>query len=145
MLSCKNTEFTLQSCMLIAVCLLFLFFALKISKVINEQIEFSKNDPEYLAINESRKKAMSDVWFLLIWLLIVSIESLTYSVLTLIFYNDDCVPSHVSLFWYNIFTLIDRTTNYQSWFIPLIWLYWPTMSHKQERRSRRKAIEKLNR
>ena len=35
-LSCKNTEFTLQSCMLLAVCSLFLFFALKITKIINE-------------------------------------------------------------------------------------------------------------
>ena len=130
--------------MLIAVCSLFLFFALKISKEIDEQIELSKNDPEYLAINESRKKAMSDVWLLLIWLLVVAIESFTYSVLTLSFYDDHCVPRHLSLLWYDIFTMIDRMTNYQSWFLPLIWLYWPTMSHKQQRRSRRKAIEKLN-
>ena len=98
-----------------------------------------------MAINESRKKAMSNVWFLLIWLFIVAIESFIYSLLTLIFYDENCVPTHIPLFWYNIFTLFDRTTNYQSWFLPMIWLYWPTMSHKQERRSRRKAIEKLNR
>ena len=51
----------------------------------------------------------------------------------------------MSLDSHDIIKFIDRTTNYQSWFIPLIWLYWPTKANKRQNRSRKWAIDQLSR
>jgi len=47
--------------------------------MIQNAIDVSKEDPTFLMINTSRKAAMKNVWTLLIWLLVVVIESFTYS------------------------------------------------------------------
>ena len=36
-----------------------------------------------------------------------------------------------------------RFFEYQSWFIPLIWLYWPTKTHKQQNMRRVRAVKEL--
>ena len=46
--------------------------------------------------------------------------------------------------WKDLLQTIDRVTNYQSWFIPLIWLYWPTKARKRENRRRRKSVAILH-
>ena len=51
----------------------------------------------------------------------------------------------MSVTWHEILKFFDRTTNYQSWFIPLIWLYWPTKARKLENRTRKRAIDYLQR
>ena len=68
---------------------------------------------------------------MLIWLGVVSIESISYSIMERNVVNDDCYPTSMSLNTHDIIKFIDRTTNYQSWFIPLIWLYWPTKANKR--------------
>lgn len=84
---------------------------------------------------------MSNVWLLLIWLIVVSIESISYNVFELITETRECTTTAMSEEAHEVLTFIDRIVNYQSWFIPLIWLYWPTQARKQENRSRRKAID----
>ena len=86
---------------------------------------------------------MKNVWFLLIWLAVVSFESIVYNVIVLLTYNDDCLPIGMSLNAYDIIKMLDRIVSYQSWFIPLIWLYWPTKARKRENRSRKRAIDQL--
>ena len=71
---------------------LFIFFGARTNSLINEQILASKDEPSFLAINKSRKAAMNNVWLLQIWLLVVAIESFTYSLVLLIRANDDCTP-----------------------------------------------------
>ena len=86
---------------------------------------------------------MKNVWFLLIWLAVVSLESISYNVFVRISDDDDCLPTVASLNAYDIIKMIDRMVSYQSWFIPLIWLYWPTKARKRENRSRKRAIDQL--
>ena len=43
-----------------------------------------QDDPTYLAINQSRVIAMRHIWLLLIWLLVVAVESLIYSAIVLV-------------------------------------------------------------
>ena len=56
----------------------------------------SKDDPQYLAINESRRVAMCNVWLLLAWLLVVAIESWLYSFVLLMISDDECLPADIA-------------------------------------------------
>ena len=76
-------------------------------------------------------------------MIFAAVESFVYSLVLLITAEENCVPKHSSIQFLATVQFIDRFINYQSWFIPLIWLYWPTKAHKRENRSRRKAIETL--
>ena len=51
-----------------------------------------QDDETYLAINKSREVAMRHIWLLLIWLLVVAIESLTYSAVVLSATEEGCSP-----------------------------------------------------
>ena len=61
------------------IVLIFLVSAIRTTRMIQNAIDVSKEDPTFLMINTSRKAAMKNVWTLLIWLLVVVIESFTYS------------------------------------------------------------------
>ena len=87
---------------------------------------------------------MKNIWILLIWMGVVSLESITYTIIERSFTDSDCYPHHMSLDTHDIIKFIDRTTNYQSWFIPLIWLYWPTKANKRQNRSRKWAVDQLS-
>ena len=112
--------------------------------MIKGQIEASRNDKTFLAINTSRKAAMNNVWFLLIWLFAVAIEGFTFSLTLLLVHGPDCEPvSSSGQTVKEVFQFIDKLFNFQSWFIPMIWLYWPTKARKKENRTRKKAIDQL--
>lgn len=87
---------------------------------------------------------MRNVWLLLIWLLVVAFESFFYSLYILIHVREECYNWKSSQQLRDILKFVDRTTNLQSWFVPLIWLYWPTKARKRENRSRKQAIDKLH-
>ena len=138
-LSCKSNEFVVQSIFLIVLVTVFFICAVKITKLINAQISASEDDPQFLATNQSRKVAMDHIWLLLIWLIVVAVESFAYSLTLLLEANEDCSPKHVDQEWPNYIQFLDRVTNYQSWFAPLIWLYWPSKARKRENCSQKKA------
>ena len=73
---------------------------------------------------------MKNVWFLLIWLTVVAVESMVYSMSNFYLSGPKCQPLHVSQGLDSFFEFLDRFIGYQSWFIPLIMLYWPTTAHK---------------
>ena len=73
---------------------------------------------------------MKNIWVQLIWITIVTIESFLYSICKYYLTGEDCAPQHVSNSANSFIELFDRFCEYQSWFIPLIWLYWPTKTHK---------------
>jgi len=140
-LSCKSPEFVIQSSLLISICLMFLFMACKTSAQIQSQIQTTKDDATFTAINESRRQAMRNVWFLLIWFLIAAFESFLFSLYVLVFSEPWCYGWKSPPQLRDCIKFVDRTVNLQSWFIPLIWLYWPTKARKKEYRSRRQAID----
>ena len=117
---------------------------MRTSRLIRAQIDYSKDDRRYLAINESRRAAMCNVWLLLIWLVVAAVESFTYSLAALLTAPEDCLPEDTSQSWRAILQFVDRTCTFQSWFVPLIWLYWPTKARKRENRSRKRAIDQLH-
>lgn len=141
-LSCKSVEFMVQATFNLIVVLIFLWSACSITKMIQTQIDLVKDDAQYLEINKSRKIAMSHIWLLLIWLLVVASESLIYSAFLLAFTDASCqLPYNINQSWKDLLKIFDWFINYQSWFIPLIWLYWPTKARKQENRSRKLASD----
>ena len=86
---------------------------------------------------------MKNIWFLLIWLTVVAVESFLYSIFSFYLSGDMCEPEHISQAADSFIEFIDRFLNYQSWFIPLIILYWPTKARKRENRSRVRAAKHL--
>ena len=86
---------------------------------------------------------MRNIWFLLIWLSVVAFESFLFSLLTYYLSGELCEPSHVKREVASLLEFIDRFVNYQSWFIPMIILYWPTKARKKENRSRVRAAKHL--
>ena len=69
---------------------------------------------------------MSNIWFLLIWLIVVALEGFIYSFSVFYLAGPDCQVTRIS-FSLNAFIMFaDRFIGYQSWFIPLIYLYWPS-------------------
>ena len=81
--------------MVVVVCV-FLFFAIKTKREIDGQISASKEDKQYMAINESRRAAMRNVWLLLIWFILVTIESVSYNIEALIGDYNNCESRHFS-------------------------------------------------
>ena len=73
---------------------------------------------------------MKHIWLLLIWILIVATESLLYSAIILATSAEHCSPFDLDQNWKDLIETLDRIINYQSWFVPLIWLYWPTTARK---------------
>lgn len=86
---------------------------------------------------------MRNIWFLLIWLSVVAFESFLFSLLTYYLSGENCEPIHVKEEVDSFLEFIDRFVNYQSWFIPMIILYWPTKARKKENRSRVRAAKHL--
>ena len=86
---------------------------------------------------------MQNIWFLLIWLTVVAIEGLLYSILVYYLPGEHCSPVRISNELDSFFKFFDRFSTYQSWFIPMIYLYWPTKQRKEENRSRIKAVRTL--
>jgi hypothetical protein len=86
---------------------------------------------------------MDNVWVILVWFMVTAIESFTYSVVLYIRRDPECDPNE-STWWRAYLQFMDRTTNYQLWFIPMIWIYWPTKTNKQQNRSRKKAMSQLS-
>ncbi len=83
-LSCNSSEFLVQGFLLLAIVTIFLLSAIRTSRLLKAQIEASKGDQTFLAINTSRKAAMNNVWFLLIWLFVVAIEGFAFSLTVLL-------------------------------------------------------------
>jgi len=69
---------------------------------------------------------MKNIWILLIWETFVVVEAVLYSICTYYLSGPHCEPTHISDTLESFFEYFDRFVNYQSWFIPLLWLYWPT-------------------
>ena len=65
-----------------------------------------------MAINESRRAAMSNVWFLLIWLAFVSVESVIYNIIEMTMTDVDCAPTKFSQDVHDLLKLFDRIVNY---------------------------------
>ena len=86
---------------------------------------------------------MNNVWFFLIWLMVVAVESFVFSMQKLFTATDDCVPATDNRTLSEVFQFLDRMINLQSWFIPMVWLYWPTKARKRENRLRKQAFDKL--
>lgn len=84
---------------------------------------------------------MNKVWLLLIWFSFAAVESITYSLVKYIEAREDCVARDTNADWKTMYQFLDVTINYQSWFIPMIWLYWPTKKRKKENRSRKRAMD----
>ena len=140
-LTCQSPEFVIQASLNLAIVIIFLISACSTTKMIRAQIQMSKDDPTFLAINESRRVAMSNVWMLLIWLLVVAVESWSYSFVLLMTSEEECLPMDIPQWWKDLIAFVDRELNYQLWFIPLIWLFWPSNTRKKENRSRRRAMD----
>ena len=86
---------------------------------------------------------MNNIWILLIWLTVVTVEAFLYSFFKFTLSGPYCNPTRISLGLNAFFEYLDRFSNFQSWFFPLMWLYWPTKTRKEENRKRRKAAKKL--
>ena len=151
-MDCKQPEFIIEATLLIIVLIVFYYFAFQVTKEINKDSESYDAldtddhpfDPNAAMLNESRKKAMSNIWYFLIWLSFSAIEGFLYSILVKYMSGPDCQPEHISVEGNGILQYFDRFMEYQVWFIPLIILYWPTKSRKKENRKRIKAIRTLH-
>ena len=102
-LSCHVPEFIIQNTLLLFIIIVFLYYAFKVTKAINLLISQTRQeaheqdqstdfflDRRSLMLHESRKAAMKKIWILLIWLMVVAIESLLYSILTYYLSGDHC-------------------------------------------------------
>ena len=91
---------------------------------------------------------MMNVWVQLIWITIVAIESFLYSIFKLYLASDKrgevCAPTIISNEGNNILEFFTKFMEYQSWFIPLIWLYWPTKTNKKNNMRRVRAAKELS-
>ena len=149
-LSCKSYEFITQSTLLIIVLTIFHYFAVQVTKEINSQKfnnsvldDSDSRKSEANLITKSRQTAMRNIWVLLIWLTVSAVEGLTYSLCGKLLSGEHCEPVHISDSADAFFTWFDRFMGYQSWFIPLIWLYWPTKQNKKDNRERMRAVKQL--
>jgi len=86
---------------------------------------------------------MNNVWFFLIWLCVVAVEAFVFSSQKLFTATADCAPATDNRTLSEVLQFLDRIINFQSWFIPLVWLYWPTKARKRENRLRKQAFDKL--
>jgi len=112
-LSCSSSEFTVQSLFLVFVVAVFFFYAVKTNIAINKLREAEKNERFFDAINESRKQAMENVWFLLIWLLVTAILSFTYSLVKLLRSNSGCFPQNDTAHLFkNFIEFMNRTLDF---------------------------------
>ena len=55
---------------------------------------------------------MSNVWFLLIWLAFVSVESVIYNIIEMTMTDVDCAPTKFSQDVHDLLKLFDRIVNY---------------------------------
>lgn len=151
-LSCKQPEFIIQATLLLVVLIIFYYYAYRVTKEINNDSEtydaLDENDRPFdenaTLVNESRKKAMSNIWYFLIWLSFTAIESFLYAIFSYYMTGSQCQPIHISQSGDGWLEYFDRFMEYQVWFIPLIILYWPTKKRKKENRKRIKAIKSLH-
>lgn len=67
---------------------------------------------ETVMVNKSRKAAMKNIWFLLIWLTVVAVESFLYSIFSFYLSGDMCEPEHISQAADSFIEFIDRFLNY---------------------------------
>ena len=86
---------------------------------------------------------MSNVWFLLIWLSAITVEAFIYSLMNYYMSGPYCNPTRISNAMDSFFEFFDRFCGYQSWFIPMIWLMWPTKANKAQNRSRHRAAKSI--
>ena len=92
-LSCRSPEFIITDCFLIILLAVFVYFAKKVSSEISTsvvQTEENLLDPVDVQLNESRKDAMRNIWFLLGWLVVTSVEALMYSIMVYFEAGDHC-------------------------------------------------------
>ena len=113
-LSCISSEFTVQSLFLVFVVAVFFAYAVKTNIAINKLREAEKNERSFDAINESRKQAMGNVWFLLIWLMVTAILSFTYSFVKFLRSNIDCSPHNgtKNQLFENFILFMNRTVDF---------------------------------
>lgn len=137
-LSCKSREFIIESSFLLGIIVIFHYYARKVQKAINDLVKeshdssflLSQSAGEIQQLNESRQKAMKNIYVLLYCLTFVAIESFVYSMMTFYLSGPDCQPTRVKEEVKSFFQFFDRFISFQSWFIPLIWLYWPTKARR---------------
>ena len=141
---CHSVEFIIQNTLLMFILVIFYVFACKVNAAINKVLnEGSILDERNLLLTKTRKAAMRNIWVLLIWMSFVALEAQIYSVSTYYLSGDKCEPVRISFALDSFFVAFDRFVNYQSWFIPLIWIYWPTRARKEENRRRHRAVKSL--
>ena len=103
----------MQSLFLVFVVAVFFFYAVKTNIAINKLREAEKNERFFDAINESRKQAMENVWFLLIWLLVTAILSFTYSLVKLLRSSLGCFPQNDTAHLFkNFIEFMNRTLDF---------------------------------
>ena len=86
---------------------------------------------------------MKNVWVQLIMITICAVESFLYSLFKFYLADDECQPTKISQEGDSILQFFTKFMEYQCWFIPLIWLYWPTKTHKKNNMRRVRAIKNL--
>ena len=91
---------------------------------------------------------MMNVWVQLIWITICATESFLYSIFKFYLASDEkgklCSPTKISNEGNNILEFFTKFMEYQCWFIPLIWLYWPTKTNKKNNMRRVRAAKGLS-
>ena len=102
----------------------------------------SREDPSY-NLNLSRKAAMRNIWIQLSFISVASIETFLYSIFRYYMTGEHCVPIHTSSSVNSWIEFLNRFCEYQLRFIPLIWLYWPTKTHKKQNMRRVRAAKAL--
>ena len=85
---------------------------------------------------------MDTVWILIIWLAVTTFESVAYSMIVYLLADPQCLIDDTA-WWAIYFQFLDRTTNYQLWLLPLMYLFWPSKANKRSNRSHRKAVDQL--
>ena len=69
-------------------------------------------DVQHVLVSKARQKAMKNIWFYLIWLIVVVFEEHLYSIFTFFMKGPQCEPLHVSNQADAFIDYIDRMTGY---------------------------------
>lgn len=100
-LNCKSKEFLIQDGFLAVVVLIFFFFTVRTHILIGRQYEETKDDFQFVRINEHRRQAMDNVWVLIVWLTVTTIESVTYSAVVFALADPECIAKDTH--WWNLY------------------------------------------
>ena len=130
---CKTSYFIVPAIANQLVNVVFFIVGFGISKTIKAQnraqIDLMKGEePEDQIYGRKqiamRTKSLRDLWVIIISLFICDLYATLYSLILLIFSDDDCYISDD----YNVrsfFTIFTRYLSYIFWTFPVMWAFWP--------------------